>query len=164
MRIDDVHQGIKKHRKRRRVGRGPGSGHGKTSGRGHKGQQSRAGSSALATFQGGAMPLVRRVPKRGFFNKFADTTAIINLKDLEVNFETGEEVTPETLKAKAVVKGRYDRLKILGDGSLSKKLKVSAHGFSKSAAEGITSAGGEVVVLQGKTPVREKQKRSSGNK
>ena len=159
MKINDVHRGIAKYRKRKRIGRGPGSGHGKTAGRGHKGQQSRAGYSRHPIFQGGAMPMVRRVPKRGFNNtKFADVVAIINVSDLDELFDAGAEVTPETLREKSYLKQRYDVLKVLGNGKLNKKLKVSAHRFSRSAREQIEKAGGEVVVLPGKTPVRAKKK------
>ena len=158
MNIDDVHRGIKRFKKRRRIGRGPGSGFGKTAGRGHKGQKSRAGWSRHATFQGGAMPLVRRVPKRGFNNPFALTVGTVNVGDLELVFETGDDVNPESLRAKSLAKSRWDVLKVLGDGELTKKLKVSAHRFSQSAKEKIEQAGGEVVVLPGKTPVRDKQK------
>lgn len=150
MRLHEANSGIKKHRKGRRIGRGTGSGRGKTAARGSKGQKSRPGYAALPIFQGGMMPLVRRVPKRGFTNKFALVVATVNVDDLEAHFESGEEVTPESLKQKSLAKQRYDVLKILGDGELSKKLKVSAHRFSKSAQEKIQQAGGEIVVLAGK--------------
>jgi large subunit ribosomal protein L15 len=158
MNLHEVHQGIKKHKRARRVGRGTGSGYGKTAARGHKGQKSRAGYSRSPVFQGGAMPLVRRVPKRGFHNKFAATIAILNVSDLEQAFEAGDEVTLETLREKSLAKQQFDELKILGDGELTKKLTVSAHRFSASAKEKITKAGGEVIVLEGKTPVSQKQK------
>lgn len=161
MNIDDVHRGISKNKRRRRIGRGPGSGWGKTSGRGHKGQKSRAGSSRKPVFQGGAMPLVRRVPKRGFNNKFALVVGTVNISDLETVFESGDEVTPETLQAKSLAKSRWDVLKILGDGELTKSLKVAAHRFSGTAKEKIEKAGGEVVVLPGKTPVAQKRKEAS---
>lgn len=164
MMINDVHRGIKKFKKRRRVGRGPGSGHGKTSARGHNGQKSRAGYSRKPVFQGGAMPMIRRIPKRGFNNKFALTVAVINVSELERLFDAGAEVTPEALKEKSVAKQRYDLLKVLGNGQLTKKLKVSAHRFSKSAVEQIEKAGGEVVVLPGRTPVKEKQKAAKAAK
>lgn len=153
MNLNDVNRGIQKHKKRKRVGRGPGSGHGKTCGRGHKGQGQRAGFSAHPTFEGGQMPLVRRIPKRGFNNRWALTVATVNIGDLERVFDNGAEVTPETLKANSLAKHRYDILKVLGDGELTKKLKVSAHRFSKSALEKIQQAGGEAVVLPGKKPV-----------
>lgn len=162
MKLNEVHQGIRKHKKQRRVGRGTGSGLGKTSGRGHKGQKSRAGWSSHPTFQGGMMPLVRRVPKRGFNNRFALAVVTVNVGDLEQAFDAGAEVTPETLREKSLAKRRYDVLKILGDGELSKKLKVSAHRFSKTAQEKIEKAGGEAIVLPGKKPlVREKMKKKT---
>jgi len=147
MNLNDVHRGIKKNKKRRRIGRGPGSGHGKTSGRGHKGQGSRSGVSTHPVFEGGRMPLARRVPKRGFNNRWAKVVATVNLRDLEDVFNNGDEVSPESLKSKNQAKGRFDLLKILGDGELTKKLKVSAHRFSKSAREKIEKAGGEVHLL-----------------
>ncbi|HUT91140.1 MAG TPA: 50S ribosomal protein L15 [Thermoguttaceae bacterium] len=160
MNLNDVHRGIQKHKKRRRVGRGPGSGHGKTSGRGHKGQGSRAGFSLHPTFEGGQMPLVRRIPKRGFNNRWALSVAIVNVGDLEERFQADDDVDPDTLRAKDLAKGRFDLLKILGDGQLTKKLKVSAHRFSKSAREKIEQAGGQVVVLPGKAPVVKNKQRS----
>lgn len=158
MRLHEVHQGILKHKKRKRVGRGPGSGHGKTSGRGHKGQGQLAGWTQLSIFQGGTMPLVRLVPKRGFNNKFAVKVGSINIRDLEERFADGDEVTLETLREKSLAKHRFDQLKVLGDGELTKKLKVSAHRFSKSAKEKIEKAGGEVIIVPGPTPVEEKKK------
>lgn len=157
MNLNDVHRGIHKYKARKRVGRGKGTGLGKTSGRGHKGQGARAGWSAPPTFEGGQMPLVRRVPKRGFHNRFAASVAIVNLADLEKAFAANDEVNPETLHAKRLVRGQYDVLKVLGDGNLTKPLKVSAHRFSRSALEKIQQAGGEAVVLPGKAPVQRKK-------
>ena len=159
MNLHDVHRGIKKHKKRRRVGRGTGSGRGKTAARGHKGQKSRAGYSHSSVFQGGAMPLVRRIPKRGFNNRFADIVANVNVSDLETAFQAGEDVTPDTLRERNLAKGRYDILKVLGDGELTKSLKVSAHRFSKSAKEKIEKAGGEAVIMPGKKPVVKNKQR-----
>ena len=102
------------------------------------------------------MPLVRRVPKRGFNNRWALQVAVVNVGQIEEAFSTGEEVTLEALSAKNIARGRFDVLKVLGDGELTKKLKVSAHRFSKSAQEKIEKAGGECVVVPGKTPVAEK--------
>lgn len=164
MSLHDVHRGIKKNKKRRRIGRGPGSGHGKTSGHGHKGQKSRAGASSHPVFQGGAMPLVRRIPKRGFHNKFALDVVSVNVSDLEEKFEVGEEVTPQATAAKSLVKSRFDLLKILGDGQITKKLKVCAHRFSKTAKEKIEKAGGTCVVLQRITSVEEKKKQKKAAK
>ncbi|MBN2023520.1 MAG: 50S ribosomal protein L15 [Pirellulales bacterium] len=161
MNLNDVHRGIQKHKSRKRVGRGTGSGHGKTCGRGHKGQRSRAGFSVHPTFEGGQMPLVRRIPKRGFHNRFALSVATVNVGQLDAIFAAGDEVTPETLKEKSIAKHRYDVLKVLGDGELSKKLKVAAHRFSKSALAKIEQAGGEVVVLPGKAPVVKNQKKGT---
>ena len=158
MSLHDVHRGITKNKKRRRIGRGPGSGHGKTSGHGHKGQKSRAGASSHPIFQGGAMPLVRRVPKRGFHNKFALIVVSVNVSDLESRFEAGEEITPEVIAAKSLVKSRFDLLKILGDGQIVKKFKVCAHRFSKPAKEKIEKAGGTCVVLKRIISVEEKKK------
>jgi large subunit ribosomal protein L15 len=159
MNLNDVHRGIRKYKTRKRVGRGKGTGQGKTSGRGHKGQGQRAGWTALPTFEGGQMPLVRRVPKRGFHNRFAASVAIINVADLEANFAAGEEVNLDTLRAKKLARGQFDVLKVLGDGELTKSLKVSAHRFSRMATEKIQKAGGEAIVLPGKAPVvKNKQK------
>jgi len=156
--IEEVNRGIQRHKKRRRIGRGPGSGWGKTARRGHKGQKSRAGWSAKSVFQGGAMPLIRRVPKRGFHNKFAVRVVTVNLSDLERAFESGAEVNPETLHAKSLARARWDQLKILGNGALTKKLKVCAHRFSQTAKDKIEQAGGEVVLLPAPTPVAEYKK------
>ncbi len=143
--IDDVHRGIKKHKKRKRVGRGPGSGHGKTSTRGHNGYGSRSGSSRRTSFEGGQTPLALRVAKRGFNNKqFASKVAVVNVAALELAFENGDEVTPAVLTEKGLAKGRFDQVKILGNGDLSKKLTVSAHLFSQSAETKIEAAGGTV--------------------
>lgn len=147
MNLNDVNRGIHKHKKRKRLGRGPGSGHGKTAGRGHKGAGSRAGYSMHPTFEGGQMPLARRIPKRGFHNQWALSVHAINVDDLEKWFEEGEEVSPQSLKTKKRVRGRYDVLKVLGDGELTKRLTVHAHRFSRAAIEKIEKAGGRAVVL-----------------
>ncbi|TWU29550.1 50S ribosomal protein L15 [Bythopirellula polymerisocia] len=156
--LNDVHRGIQKNKKRKRLGRGPGSGHGKTAGRGHKGQGSRSGVSKLSIWVGGMTPLVRRVPKRGFHNQFALEVAVVNVGQIDKAFAAGEEVTLEALEAKNLAKGRFDLLKVLGNGELTKKLKINAHQFSKSAIEKIEKAGCEMVVLPGKTPVAVKQR------
>ncbi len=153
MNLHDVNAGITKFKRRRRVGRGTGSGHGKTCGRGHKGAKSRAGYSRHPIFQGGAMPMIRRVPKRGFNNKWALTVVSVNVGDLEKSYEAGEEVNIENLLAKDLISGRFDVLKILGDGELSKSLKITAHRFSGSAKEKIEKAGGEMTEIPGKAPV-----------
>jgi large subunit ribosomal protein L15 len=125
---------------KKRVGRGPGSGLGKTAGRGHNGQRSRSGYSQRLGFEGGQMPLIRRVPKRGFTNIFRTEYAVVNVRDLEV-LEGIEEVTPEVLLEAGLVRRGYP-VKILGDGELTKKLRVEAHKFSRSAKEKIEAAGG----------------------
>ncbi len=127
-----------------RVGRGPGSGKGKTCGRGTKGQKARSGASTPPWFEGGQMPLQRRVPKRGFTNIFKKRYALVHLEDLN-RFNDGEEVTPERLMEERLIRKLRDGVKILGDGVLSKRLTVHAHKFTKTAAEKITAAGGEVV-------------------
>ncbi len=162
MNLDDVNEGIHKHRRKKRLGRGTGSGLGKTSGRGHKGQRSRSGASFHPQFQGGAMPMFRRVPKRGFNNKFALKVLAVNVGQLESMFEAGEDVNRETLAKTAIGKSRYDVLKILGDGELTKKLNITAHRFSKSAREKIEKAGGTIVELPGKKPVVKNKQKSAG--
>ena len=159
MNLNDIHRGVEKNRARKRLGRGIGSGQGKTAGRGHKGQWSHNGVSFLSIFQGGTMPLVRRVPKRGFNNRFAKTVLIVNVGDLNAAFKSGDKVTPESLVAANLVQSTYDELKILGNGEVTKKLKISAHRFSQAATDKITAAGGEAIVLPGKAPVIKGQKK-----
>ena len=133
---------------RKRVGRGPGSGLGKTSGRGEKGQKSRSGFSQKPGFEGGQMPLHRRVPKRGFSNAhFRKEFTEVNLGRLEV-FEAGTIVTPEILITRGIIKKMRDGLKVLGDGELTKALTVRAHKFSARASEKITTLGGKAEVIE----------------
>ncbi|HEX8409923.1 MAG TPA: 50S ribosomal protein L15 [Thermoanaerobaculia bacterium] len=132
---------------KKRVGRGPGSGHGKTSGRGEKGQKSRSGFSRKLGFEGGQMPLHRRIPKRGFTNIFKKEYAVINLADLE-RFDNGATVDEAALRAAGLVKGQNDGVKVLGNGKLSKKLTVSATKFSATAKKSIEDAGGTVQEIQ----------------
>lgn len=147
--INDVHRGIKKRKQRKRIGRGPGSGHGKTAGRGEKGHSSRSGFSFRLGFEGGQMPMMRRIAKRGFNNKYFSTKyAILNVAALEDAFEAGATVDPQALEASGLVKGRYDAVKILGNGSLTKKLTVKAHQFSASAIAKIEAAGGAIERIQ----------------
>lgn len=134
------------NRKRKRVGRGAGSGLGKTAGRGHKGQKSRSGYSQRAGFEGGQMPLYRRVPKRGFRNIFAKKFAIVNVEALN-RLEDGAQVTADLLVEKGILKRKEDGLRVLGNGKLEKKLTVQAHHFSESARAKIEQAGGSVEVL-----------------
>lgn len=160
MNLHDVNKGITKFKKKKRVGRGSGSGHGKTAGRGHKGQGQLAGWSKALIFEGGASPLIRRIPKRGFNNAFAKTIAVVNLGDINEAFEAGTNVTLDLLRTKNMAKERHDELKILGDGELTKKLKINAHRFSKSALEKIEKAGAEAVVLPARAPVVKGQKKA----
>jgi len=136
-----------KKRKVKRVGRGPGSGHGKTSGKGHKGQKARSGGQVHRGFEGGQMPLQRRLPKRGFHNIFRKEFAVINLKDLE-KYEASKEITPVLLLEDGKISKIKDGLKILGEGDLSKPLKIYAHKFSQEALKKIEKAGGKAVVLE----------------
>ncbi len=132
---------------RKRVGRGPGSGLGKTSGKGHKGQNARTGGGVRPGFEGGQTPLFRRLPKRGFSNAmFKVEYAVINLGDLN-KFEDGAVVTPELLKAMGIMKKQLSGVKVLGNGNIEKKLTVKAHKFSKSAVEKIEAIGGKVEVI-----------------
>ncbi len=158
MSLHEINQGIHKHKRPNRKGRGIGSGQGKTAGRGHKGQFARAGWKALPIFQGGGSPLVRRVPKRGFTNTAALVVGEINVGDLEELFEANATISPDSLKEAGILKKRFDVLKVLGDGELTKKLTVSAHRFSASAKEKIEKAGGKATILPGRTPVEHKKK------
>lgn len=132
---------------KKRVGRGPGSGHGKTSARGEKGQKSRSGFSRTLGFEGGQMPLHRRLPKRGFTNIFKKEYAVVNLSDLE-RFDNGATVDETALRQAGLVKGKNDGVKVLGNGKLSKKLTVSATKFSESAKKSIEAAGGTCQEIQ----------------
>lgn len=135
--------------KKRRVGRGHGSGYGKTAGRGHKGAQSRSGFSFKRGFEGGQMPLHRRLPKRGFTNPFRVEYAIVNLDTLVEVFDAGSDVTPELLRERGLVREKRALIKVLGRGDVTKKLTVRAHKFSGTAAEKIAAAGGVAEVIAG---------------
>lgn len=136
-------KGSKKRRKR--VGRGPGSGHGKTSCRGSKGQKSRSGAKSRSWFEGGQMPLQRRIPKRGFTNIFRREYQVVNLGDLDRIKE--KKISPEVLLKARLIRKRNVLLKILGDGDVTKPLEVSAHAFSRSAVEKLEAAGGKAILL-----------------
>ena len=147
MKMNTIHPAEGATKTRKRVGRGPGSGLGKTSGRGENGQKSRSGYSRKAGFEGGQLPLYRRLPKRGFTNaRFKVEYATINLSDLN-KFEDGAVVTPELLKEMGLLKNQLDGVKVLGNGTLDKKLTVKAHRFSESAREAIEKIGGKVEVI-----------------
>ncbi len=147
MELNDLRPAKGAKRARKRVGRGPGSGLGKTAGRGHKGQKSRSGYSRRYGFEGGQMPLVRRIPKRGFTNNFRVEFQVVNLRDLERVFADGDTVSPETLVANGLIRKGARPVKILGAGELSKKLEVTAHKFSQTAREQIEAAGGRCEVV-----------------
>jgi large subunit ribosomal protein L15 len=149
MQLHDVDQGVHRRKLRKRVGRGIGSGHGKTSSKGHKGHASRQGFKLSPLFEGGQMPLARRVPKRGFFNgAFKKSYVIVNLGDIESRFDSGAVVDEAALRAKGLVKGYdFDGIKILGDGTLTKAVEVHATKFSESAIAKITAAGGKTILV-----------------
>ena len=133
--------------KKKRLGRGPGTGLGKTSGRGEKGQKSRSGYSSKTGFEGGQMPLHRRLPKRGFTNIFKKKWLEVSLEALENNFGADDEITPDMLHKRGVIKKAKHDIVVLGTGDISKALKVSAHRFTKSAREKIEKAGGTATVI-----------------
>ena len=147
MKLHDLKPNEKAFKTKKRVGRGPGSGLGKTSGKGHKGQNARSGGGVRPGFEGGQTPLFRRLPKRGFSNaKFKTVYAIINLSDLN-KFENGATVTPEILKEMGILKKQLDGVKVLGYGKLDKKLTVKANRFSISAVKAIEELGGKAEVI-----------------
>jgi large subunit ribosomal protein L15 len=146
MRLNELRRVPGSRKKRKRVGRGPGSGHGKTSCRGHKGQNSRSGGGVRPGFEGGQMPLQRRTPKRGFTNIFKKHFALVNLRDLG-KFEANSVVDPTTLKEKGIIKKVYDGVKVLGTGDIQIPLTVRVHRISSSAAKKIEKAAGKVEVI-----------------
>jgi large subunit ribosomal protein L15 len=161
MDLTTVHQGVKKNRPKKRVGRGIGSGHGKTSTRGHKGQWASAGAKKpTSVFEGGQMQLFRRIPKRGFSHATWDRTYhVVNVGALNDAFQDGDVVDPQKLKDAGLANGPADGIRILGEGELTRKLTVKAHHFSKSAAEKIAARGGTTEIIPGpKKPVRNKMK------
>jgi len=145
MRLAELKPAPGAEKREKRLGRGPGSGHGKTCGKGHKGQRARSGGGTPPWFEGGQMPLYRRVPKKGFFHLKREY-AIVNVRDLN-RFQDETTVTPELLKDVGMVKRSGRPIKILGDGELERKLTVQAHAFSKSALQKILSAGGKAEVI-----------------
>ena len=147
MKLNELQRNIGATHAKKRVGRGPGSGLGKTSSRGQKGQKARSGGSINPVFEGGQLPLYRRIPKRGFTNaKFKTEYAVINISKLNV-FEDGTVVTPALLKDTGLVKKQYDGIKVLGNGTLTKKLTVQANKFSKTAIEKIEESGSKIEVI-----------------
>ena len=147
MKLNELQRNIGATHAKKRVGRGPGSGLGKTSGKGQKGQKARSGVSIKAVFEGGQLPLYRRIPKRGFTNaKFKTVYGTINVSELN-RFEDGTTVTPALLKDTGLVKKQYDGVKVLGNGKLEKKLTIQANKFSNSALERIKEAGSKAEVI-----------------
>lgn len=145
--LNNLHPAEGSTHKKKRVGRGPGSGLGKTAGRGNKGQKSRSGYSAKVGFEGGQMPLHRQLPKRGFTNIFKKEWIEISLAVIEKNFEAGAEVNPEVLHERGLIRKAKHDVVVLGNGDVTKALKISAHRFTKSAKEKIEKAGGSVVEI-----------------
>ena len=146
--LNNLHPAPGSTHKKKRVGRGPGSGLGKTSGRGHKGQKSRSGYSSKSGFEGGQMPLQRRLPKRGFTNIFKKQWLEISLAKLEENFNAGDEITPEILHERGLIKKAKHDVVILGTGDITKALKISAHRFTKTAKEKVENAGGTATIIE----------------
>jgi len=149
MKLHEISPAKGSKRQRKRVGRGPGSGTGKTAGRGHKGQRSRRGYSRRFGFEGGQMPLIRRIPKRGFTNLNRVEYQVVNVRDLD---RVEGDVTPESLKAAGLVRSLKKPVKVLGIGEISRKVAVSAHKFSASAQSKIEAAGGTVTVIETSSP------------
>jgi large subunit ribosomal protein L15 len=145
MRLSDLSPAKGSKKKNKRVGRGPGSGHGKTSCRGHKGQKARSGGGPKVGFEGGQMPLYRRLPKRGFKNIFKKEYAIVNLKDLSSLSDS--VITPELMLERGLLKDIKCGVKILGDGDIDKPLTIKAHAFSDSARDKIIKAGGKIEII-----------------
>ena len=146
MKLHELHAKAESRKSRKRVGRGPSSGMGKTSGRGHKGQKARSGGGVRPGFEGGQMPLFQRLPKRGFTNVHRKEYAIVNLETLN-RFEDGTEVTPELLLKEGVVRKMKAGIKVLANGTIDKKVTVKAHKFSAAAKEAIEAAGGKTEVI-----------------
>lgn len=147
MKLHELEKNLGATSTRKRVGRGPGSGLGKTSGKGHKGQNARSGGGVNPVFEGGQLPLYRRLPKRGFSNhEFKTTYAVVNVEDLN-RFEEGTVITPALLRETGMVKQQLDGIKVLGCGTLTKKVTIQAHKFSKSALEKIKESGSKAEVI-----------------
>ena len=147
MKLHELSPAAGSTKERKRIGRGAGSGQGKTAGKGHKGQKARAGRGMRAGFEGGQMPLQRRLPKRGFNNIFRKEIVAVNVADLNARFEDGAVVDVESLVKAGLVKNSFDGIKILGNGDLTKKLTVKADAFSESAKQKIEAAGGNAEVI-----------------
>ena len=154
MNINTVNEGVCKNVRKDRVGRGPGSGNGKTAGRGMNGQKSRAGFSMLPTFEGGQLPLARRIPKRGFNNKrFADVVESVSLKTVVRKFDASVEITPEVLEERGLISSAKSIVKLIGAEELSGAFKFKVHRVSEGAKASVEKAGGSIEILPGKKPV-----------
>ena len=154
MNINTVNEGVCKNVRKDRVGRGPGSGNGKTAGRGMNGKMSRAGLSMLPTFEGGQLPLARRIPKRGFNNKrFADVVESVSLKTVVRKFDAAVEITPEVLEEKGLISSAKSIVKLIGSEELSGAYKFKVHRVSEGAKASVEKAGGSIEILPGKKPV-----------
>ena len=147
MKLHELSPAAGSTKERKRIGRGAGSGQGKTAGKGHKGQQARAGRGMRPGFEGGQMPLQRRVPKRGFNNIFRDVVVTVNVADLEARFDNGAVVDVAALKDAGLVKNYFDSVKVLGNGELTKSLEVKVNAYSESAKQKIEAAGGKAEVI-----------------
>ena len=147
MKLHELSPAAGSTKERKRIGRGAGSGQGKTAGKGHKGQKARAGRGMRPGFEGGQMPLQRRLPKRGFNNIFRNVVVTVNVSDLEAKFESGAVVDTDALKAAGLVKNYFDSVKVLGNGELTKSLNVKVNAYSESAKQKIEAAGGKAEVI-----------------
>ncbi|MBP3329082.1 MAG: 50S ribosomal protein L15 [Clostridia bacterium] len=147
MKLHELSPAAGSTKERKRIGRGAGSGQGKTAGKGHKGQKARAGRGMRPGFEGGQMPLQRRVPKRGFNNIFRDVVVTVNVADLEARFDNGAVVDVAALKDAGLVKNYFDSVKVLGNGELTKSLEVKVNAYSESAKQKIEAAGGKAEVI-----------------
>ncbi len=147
MKLHELSPAAGSTKERKRIGRGAGSGQGKTAGKGHKGQKARAGRGMRPGFEGGQMPLQRRVPKRGFNNIFRDVVVTVNVADLEARFDNGAVVDVAALKDAGLVKNYFDSVKVLGNGELTKSLEVKVNAYSESAKQKIEAAGGKTEVI-----------------
>ncbi len=147
MKLHELSPAAGSTKERKRIGRGAGSGQGKTAGKGHKGQKARAGRGMRPGFEGGQMPLQRRVPKRGFNNIFRDVVVTVNVADLEAKFDNGAVVDVVALKDAGLVKNYFDSVKVLGNGELTKSLEVKVNAYSESAKQKIEAAGGKAEVI-----------------
>jgi large subunit ribosomal protein L15 len=156
MNLDEINEGIVKNQPRKRIGRGVGSKTGKTSGRGRDGHKSRSGYSRHPMFNGGDTPIYMRTPKRGFHNRFAVTVVGVNVGVIDAAFQDGDEVTPSAIRNKGLVKVRFDEMKILGDGEVTKKLNFVVTRVSASAKAKIEAAGGTVTLLAAKRTPKER--------